>query len=364
MPDDREYMKRALDLAARAIGRTSPNPVVGAVVVKDGEVVGEGYHEGAGRPHAEVCALKAAGEKAHGATLYVTLEPCCHHGRTPPCTDAIISAGVKRVVAAMVDPDPRVRGRGLDLLRKAGVDISVGLLACKAVELNEPFVTFKTLGRPMVILKWAMTLDGKIASRTGASRWITGEEARRVVHRLRDRYDAVCVGVGTVLADDPALTCRIPGGRNPVRVVLDSNLRTPQGALVIGRDGRCLIFTASDNREKRERLEEAGATVVRVAPTCAGVDISEVLARLGDMGILSLLVEGGAQVHGSFVAAGLVDRVYAFVSPKLMGGKTAPGPVGGPGATHPSEALPLGDIKVVEVEGGDLLITARRIRGD
>nr|WP_278199628.1 bifunctional diaminohydroxyphosphoribosylaminopyrimidine deaminase/5-amino-6-(5-phosphoribosylamino)uracil reductase RibD [Thermaerobacter subterraneus] len=335
---DRHFMRRALDLAARAGGRTHPNPMVGAVIVRDGVVVGEGYHRRAGEPHAEVEALRSARDQARGATLYVTLEPCCHHGRTPPCTEAILAAGLRRVVVAMVDPDPRVAGRGLSVLAQAGVEVAVGVEADRALRLNEAYVVHRVLGRPMVTAKYAMTLDGRIATARGESRWITGPRARRWVHRLRDRVDAILVGVGTVLADDPSLTVRWhPGGRDPVRVILDSHARTPPDAQVI-RAARhspaptWVAVTPQAPAVRTARLEAAGVQVLRVPADPHGrVSILHLLRELASRGIVHLLVEGGASVHGSFFAAGLVDRVVAFIAPKLVGGRAAPGPIGDPG---------------------------------
>lgn len=351
-------MRRALALARRAEGWTSPNPMVGAVLVKDGRVVGEGYHRRAGTPHAEAHALARAGEAARGATLYVNLEPCSHYGRTPPCADALIRAGVARVVAAMQDPNPRVAGRGLARLREAGVQVEVGLLEREARRLNEAFCKHVTTGLPFTVLKTAMSLDGKIATRTGHSRWITGEAARAEAHRLRHRADAVLVGVGTVLADDPRLTVRLPGGpwKNPWRVVVDSFLRTPPGAAMLQEEGRTIIATtAAAPARARAALQEAGAEVW-LLPGKDRVDLPALWRRLGEEGVTHLLVEGGGEINAALLAAGLVDKVVAFVAPRIVGGQAAPGPVGGAGAATMEEALELADLSVRRV-GRDVMLS-------
>ena len=328
-------MARAIQLAAKADFWTSPNPMVGAIVVtSDGAVAGEGFHRRAGAPHAEAAALDAAGPAARGGTLYVSLEPCSHLGRTPPCVDAIVTAGVRRVVVAMEDPDRRVAGRGLQKLRDAGVDVQVGLLEAEARRLNEFYVKHRTTGRPFVSAKFAASLDGKIATRTGDSKWITGEEARAHAHLLRHRHDAVLVGVGTVLQDDPELSARFPGARQPLRVVLDSRGRTPADARL--RAGPHLV---DDGR-----------------------DLPGLLDRLGGMEVLSLLVEGGARVHGSFFDQRLVDRVYAYLSPTIIGGAQAPAAVGGDGAGRMVEAVRLALVETTPL-GRDLLVSGD-VHGD
>lgn len=356
---DRHYMQMALELAARARGRTSPNPMVGAVVVKDGQVIGQGYHAWAGEPHAEVLALRAAGEAARGATLYVNLEPCCHYGRTGPCTDLVISAGIKRAVVAMEDPNPVVAGRGIKCLRSAGLTVTVGVLAAEAARLNEVFIKYITTKMPFVVAKVAMSLDGKIATRSGKSRWITGPAARFYGHQLRDWYDAVMVGVGTVLADDPSLTTRLPGtsGRDPVRIVLDSAARTPPGARVLARHpaARTVIATTTGaSSERLAALQQAGAHVL-VAGDGPRVDLVELMKELGRQEITSVLIEGGAEVHGSALAAGIVDKVAWFIAPCIIGGRAAPGPVGGAGVEEPDQAVLLEQVAVNRF-GSDICI--------
>lgn len=326
-------MQRALELAGRGRGRTHPNPRVGAVVVQDGRIVGEGYHHGPGEPHAEVLALRAAGRAARGATLYVTLEPCRHVGRTPPCTDAIVAAGVRRVVVAVPDPHP-VAGGGATVLTQAGVPVEFGDGAQEALALNLPFFSWVIRGRPWVTLKAAMSADGRVATVGGESKYFTSAEARRHVHRVRSRVDAVVVGIGTVLADDPQLTVRdIPGGRDPVRVVLDSTGRLAPTARVLhtGSDAPTLVYTTDRAPVAFERaIFSAGGEVVRVGARGGRIDLVEVLRDLGERGLLDVLVEGGPTVHGSFLARGLADAWMAYLAPMLFGGD-APGPVGPPG---------------------------------
>lgn len=366
--EDKKFMARALQLAERAAGRTSPNPLVGAVVVRDGEVVGEGYHAVAGGPHAEVVALRQAGERARGATLYVSLEPCCHFGRTPPCTRAVLAAGVSRVVAAMTDPNPRVSGRGLDELRAAGLRVEVGCLERQARRLNEAFCHFLATGRPFLAYKVALSLDGKVATAAGQSRWITGSEARRYAHRLRDRHDAVMVGVGTVLADDPLLTTRLEGGRDALRVVVDGRGRLPLSARLLRlrpeapepefrSSAPTLVATTAAMPEELQRaLRERPGVEVLVLPGEDGrVDPEALLRVLGQRGVLSVLLEGGPTLAASFLAAGLVDKVYFFLAPLLIGGEGAPGALGGKGVAELAAAPRLREVEVERV-GEDVLV--------
>jgi diaminohydroxyphosphoribosylaminopyrimidine deaminase/5-amino-6-(5-phosphoribosylamino)uracil reductase len=362
---DERFMRRALELAERARGLTSPNPMVGAVVAVEGNVVGEGFHAAAGRPHAETEALAGAGSRARGATLYVTLEPCAHWGRTPPCAPAVVAAGVRRVVAAQQDPSPRVAGRGFEILREAGVEVSVGVLGPEAAEQNRAWITAITLGRPHVTLKGAMTLDGRIADVNGESRWITGEAARLQAHRLRSEADAIVVGVNTVLRDDPRLTVRRerPWPREPLRVVLDTRARTPAGAALIGAGApeRALIVVGDQAPAERVRaLEEVGATLLRVDERHGHVALDAALAALWTRDVRAVLVEGGGEVHDAFLGAGLVDRVAIFVAPRLLGGRGAPTLVAGAGRPL-KDAIRLGPLAVRPV-GEDLLIEADVVR--
>jgi diaminohydroxyphosphoribosylaminopyrimidine deaminase/5-amino-6-(5-phosphoribosylamino)uracil reductase len=370
-------MQMALEIAARARGRTLPNPMVGAVVVRSGRVIARAWHSKAGRPHAEALALARAGAAAKGATLYISLEPCSHIGRTPPCTEAILKSGVRRVVAAMVDPDPRVRGRGLRRLRAAGVRTAVGLLEPQARALNEPFITRVGRGRPFVTVKIAQSLDGRIApaaahqrrgtsstarrvpprSPGGESRWISGPAARRWVHRLRSEQDAILVGVNTLLADNPRLTVRgKKGARDPVRVVLDSRLRTPSGArLFRSRVPVWIVTTPKASRRKELRLRAAGAEVIRLPARNGRVHFPAALKDLARRGISRLLVEGGGEVVASALQAQAVDRVVWIIAPKLFGGGCVPA-VGGPGIRSLGRAVRLKNVQTRRL-GEDWVMT-------
>ena len=359
--EDARWMARALELAARGRGLTSPNPMVGAVVVAAGQVVGEGFHAAAGGPHAEIVALAEAGTRARGATLYVTLEPCNHQGRTPPCAPTVAAAGVARVVAAGRDPNPRVRGGGAETLRAAGVPVTIGTLEDAARELNRAFFTAASRHRPHVTLKAAMTLDGKIAAHDRTSRWITGESARAEAHRLRSESDAVVVGIGTALADDPALDVRLerPWPREPWRVVVDSRARLPVTARVIGAGSAARALVAVTDAAPAERvaaLEARGVTVLQCKSAGGRVDLGDLAARLHGLDVVAALVEGGADLAAGFLAADLVDRIAFFVAPRLLGGAAAPTPLGGPGRAL-AEAVPLARMTVRPV-GSDWLIEA------
>ena len=324
MANDEYYMKRALKLARRGLGRTSPNPMVGAVIVREGKVLGEGYHRRYGGKHAEIEALDAATEDVRGATLYVNLEPCCHHGKkTPPCLDAILKHDFGRVVVGTVDPNPAVNGRSVDALRDRGVETKVGVMANECLRLNEVFFKYMCTGMPFVTLKWAQTLDGRTAAVGGQSRWISSEPSLKLAHRLRSTHDAVLVGVGTVIADDPQLTVRLVRGRNPVRVVVDSTLRVPLGAGILGdrHSARTVIATTDRADEARvSAVRDAGAEVLRVASDANGeVDMSELLRVLGENNISSVLVEGGAAVATSLVKRGLADKLVVIIGPKILG---------------------------------------------
>ncbi|HET7006694.1 MAG TPA: bifunctional diaminohydroxyphosphoribosylaminopyrimidine deaminase/5-amino-6-(5-phosphoribosylamino)uracil reductase RibD [Candidatus Binatia bacterium] len=327
------YLRLACRLARRAAGRTSPNPMVGAVLVRGGKIVGTGYHHYAGGPHAEINALKQAGDKARGATLYITLEPCSHQGRTPPCTRALIGAGIREVVAGAKDPNPLVAGRGFQQLRRAGIKVRSGLCQVESLQLIEPFAKFITKRLPFVTVKLAATLDGKIATATGDARWISGEPSRALVHRWRNEMDAVLVGAGTVRADDPLLTCRIAGGRNPYRVVLDSRLRISPAAqlLRLTEPGKTIIATT--NRAplaKVQTLEKLGILVWRLPSRNGRVAWLPLLGKLANLGVVSLLIEGGGEVAASALKAKVVDKLALFYAPKLVGGdgRAMIGPLG------------------------------------
>ena len=355
-------MHKALVLARKALGRTSPNPMVGAVVVRRGKVVGEGYHSRAGQPHAEIEALRRAGDKARSADLYVTLEPCCHFGRTPPCTEAIIGAGIKRVFVGMKDPNKQVSGKGLRLLKKHGIVIVPNVMKKECLKLNEFFVKKMKTGIPFVILKTAMSLDGKIATRSGDSRWVTGELARNQVHKIRNQVDAILVGTETVLKDDPRLTCRLKTGavKHPARIILDRRNRIPLTARVFknSRSQKVIYVTGPDISSRRlKTLTDKKVEVMNGKQLKNGFDIKYLLKELANRDMNSILIEGGAELNASVVKAGMVDRVVAFLSPKLIGGAQAPGFLGGQGVMKMDNAVHLKDIEVTKI-GEDLMVEA------
>ena len=327
-------MNRALALAQQGKGRTSPNPLVGAVIVNDGKIVGEGYHQKAGGPHAEIHALKAAGENAKGGTLYVNLEPCCHMGQTPPCTDAIIQAGIKHVYASHLDPNPKVAGKGIKQLEEAGIEVHVGLCSEAAEKLNEVFIKHVTTGFPFVILKIAMSLDGKIATSTGESQWITSPASRQRGHEIRDEVDAILVGIGTVLNDNPVLTTRLPNkqGKDPTRIVLDSHGRTPTSAKIFNPESDAdviIVVTPQASMGNIAQLKISGAEVIVIPAKDRQVCFKTLLDTLGSRDITSILIEGGGKVNTTALRLGIVDKVMCFIAPKFIGGKEAPGVLDG-----------------------------------
>jgi diaminohydroxyphosphoribosylaminopyrimidine deaminase/5-amino-6-(5-phosphoribosylamino)uracil reductase len=355
MMSDVEYMQRALALAGKGLGRTSPNPMVGCVIVRDGRVLGEGWHERAGGPHAEVNAIAAAGGHIEGATLYVTLEPCAHHGKTPPCTDLIRKHHPARVVAAMTDPNPLVAGRGIAHLREAGIAVETGVLENEARRLNEAFIKYITTGRPFVIVKCGMTLDGKIATRTGHSQWVTCEESRRMVHELRNTVDGILVGSRTVMVDDPSLTTRLgrDDTRDPVRIILDAEEYL---------DGDRRVFHVQSQAPTWVAVSEPrdygfAGQVIRVPKGDGGVDMGALMDELGKRAIMSLLIEGGGTTNASAFEAGIVDKVLFFVAPKIVGGRAALTPVEGEGFALMDDAIELTDMTVKPV-GTDILVEA------
>lgn len=353
---DADWMNRALLLAAKGRGHVEPNPLVGAVIVRDGTVVGEGWHERFGGAHAEVHALNQAGASARGATLYVTLEPCCHHGKTPPCTDAIVGAGVARVVAAMSDPFPEVAGKGAEQLRRHGIAVDVGVCEDAARHLNAPYLKLLRTDRPYVIAKWAMSLDGKIATRTGNSKWISNEAARRRVHEWRGRMDAIVVGIGTALADNPLLTARPSGPRMPLRVVLDSKGRLPATSQLATTAREVPVMVVTAGHEARH-LRDLGCEILNLGHD--RVDIGMLLDELGRRRMTNILVEGGAETLAGFLPE--IDEVRVFVAPLLIGGTAAPSPLAGLGADLISRAVQLGKVKCEQIGDNWLLCGQRTV---
>ena len=358
------YLKRAMELAELGRGHTSPNPLVGAVIARDDEVLGEGYHAAYGGDHAEVAALGACVADPIGATLYVTLEPCCHHGNTPPCTDAIVHAGIKRVVVASDDPTDKASGRGLGILRDEGIDVEVvdGEVSEAARLLNQPFRKHARTGRPHVLFKAAMSIDGRFATQTGDSKWISGEESRKLVHRWRAHTDAVCVGIGTALADDPLLTARTPeAARQPARVVFDSEARLPPDSQLArtAHDARLIVVTSrAADRSRLEALRAAGAEVVVAAGGTEAERVTDGLDKLGALGIQSMLLEGGPRLAGAFLDAGAVDEMCIFIAPIAVGGRAARGALEGTGSDSIEHARQAHSMRV-QMSGEDVLLCAR-----
>ena len=358
---DEKYMRLAMQLAGNAIGRTSPNPLVGAVIVKDNRVVGCGWHRKAGTPHAEVHALNQAGELAQGADVYVTLEPCAHYGKTPPCAKAMVEAKVKNVYGGLLDVNPKVAGKGFKILEDAGIHVEYGFLQDELRKQNEVFFKWIEHKKPFVVLKAAMTLDGKIATAIGQSKWITNETSRAYGYKLRDIYDGIMVGINTVIEDNPMLTARVDGGKNPIRIVVDSSLKIDINANVVQDKSAKTIIATTDKADKDKflKLQAQDVDVIVVdKDENDKVDIEKLLDILGQQNICSILVEGGATLSGSFVAKKLVDKVYFFIAPKIVGGKEAKTPVAGTGILNLQEALTLKDIQIEKLEE-DILIIGR-----
>lgn len=355
---DTRYMRRALTLARKGVGRTAPNPAVGCVIVRDGLVVGEGWHKKAGTPHAEIHALQQAGPLASGADVYVTLEPCNHHGKTPPCSEALIAAGVRRVVVGMVDPFDQVSGRGIARLRSAGIEVEVGLLEADCRELNKGFIKYVTSGRPYVIYKSAMTLDGNIATVTGHSRWVSGEASRRYVHRLRDACDAVMVGVDTILMDNPQLNVRHVKGRSPLRVIVDTHLRTPESVNVLSGPlaKKTIIATCETNPKVHRRYELQGAMVMVCEEFDGRVAMADLLRKLGLHGVQTILLEGGSRLAGDMLKNGLIDECIFFYAPKIVGNGFAPFTL--PGIETMDSAIRMAFTQV-GMSGPDVVVHAR-----
>lgn len=339
---EEKYMRRAIELACLASGSVCPNPHVGAVIVKEGRIIGEGYHEACGGLHAERVAIAATKEDLKGSTLYVTLEPCCHRGKQPPCTEAILEAGIARVVIGSRDPNPLVAGRGAALLRAQGLEVTEDFMREACDGINPLFFHYMATHTPYVVMKWASTLDGKIATRTGASRWISGEKSRQDVHRLRSWIPAIMVGIGTVLADDPLLTSRIEQGRNPTRIIVDSHLRIPTDSAIMKTAGDIptLVATISRDEEKHQRLTALGATLLTTEALNGRVDLGSLMKLLGERELDGVLLEGGATLNYAALEAGIVDELLLYLAPKIFGGAEAKGAVGGRGVALPDEAFP------------------------
>lgn len=351
------YMEKALILAQKGCGHTNPNPMVGAVIVKDGRIIGEGYHAKYGDLHAERAALASCTEDPAGAAMYVTLEPCCHHGKQLPCTDAIIEAGIGQVFIGSADPNPLVAGKGIEILRSAGVDVTEGVLqeACDAI--NDVFFHYMKTGLPYVVMKYAMTMDGKIATVTGASQWITGETARRRVQEDRNRYMGIMAGIGTVLKDDPLLTCRLPDGRSPIRIICDTNLRIPPDSQIVctATEYETIIATCCTCEEKHRPLIEKGCQIISLPDQNSHVDLKALMDTLGKRKIDSILLEGGGVLNWAALQAGIVNRVQTYIAPKLFGGTDAPSPVGGAGVDVPDSAFRLSTPRITYYEEDILL---------
>lgn len=356
---DQDYMRRAMELAKGGLGWTNPNPLVGAVIVKNGRIIGEGYHERCGELHAERNAIASLTESAEGATLYVTLEPCCHYGKTPPCTEAILEQKFARVVIGSRDPNPLVAGKGAAILRKAGVRVEEDFLREECDALNPVFFHYITKKTPYVVMKYAMTADGKIAARTGDSKWVTGEKAREKVQELRHQYMGIMVGIGTVLADDPMLNVRISGKKSPVRIICDSRLRIPLDSRIVktAKEYRTIVAYAEEDSDagKLEQLRAAGVETVSVPDAYGRVDLKKLMEYLGKQGIDSVLLEGGGTLNDAALSAGIVNEICAFIAPKIFGGAGAKTPVSGIGVAHPPEAVML-ELKDVEKIGDDLML--------
>ncbi|KAA9302198.1 MULTISPECIES: bifunctional diaminohydroxyphosphoribosylaminopyrimidine deaminase/5-amino-6-(5-phosphoribosylamino)uracil reductase RibD [Aerococcus] len=356
---DEEWMRRALDLAKKGQGWVNPNPLVGAVIVKDGRLIGQGYHGTYGQAHAEREALAACTEDPEGATLYVNLEPCCHYGKTPPCTEAVIASGIQRVVVGALDPHDKVAGKGVQALKEAGLAVEVGVVEADCHHLNRVFEKYIVSQRPYLVAKYAMTLDGKIATRTGQSRWVTGPEARQRVHQTRHALAAIMVGVNTVLADDPQLTCRIEGGKDPVRVICDSKLRTPLSSRVVQTANQVPTYLATTclDADRQAPYREAGCGIIELGQRQGHLDLVDLMDQLGQLGLDSVLLEAGGTLTWSALDLGLVDEVHSYIAPKLFGGQ-AMSPVAGQGVAEPDQAIQLEPFAWSQV-GADYLIESK-----
>lgn len=355
--NDIQYMQRALELAKKGVGHVNPNPLVGALIVKADKIIGEGYHQKFGEPHAEINAFASLQESATDATMYVTLEPCSHYGKTPPCVNAIIKNKLKRVVIASLDPNPLVAGRSITKLQTAGIQVETGILKAECDELNALFFHYITQKTPYVIMKYAMTTDGKVATHTGESRWITGATARQKVHEDRNRYSAIMVGVGTIIADDPMLNCRIENSRDPIRIICDTTLRTPTTSRIIetAKQIPTILLTAQTAKTKHQPYIDKGCQIIPIPLNNNKLDLQSAMQILAEQGIDSILLEGGATLNASALEAGIIQKVQTYIAPKLFGGATAPTPIAGLGVDHPDQAFILKNKKITTL-GEDILI--------
>lgn len=345
---DSKYMRIAIKLAKKGEGKVNPNPLVGAVIVKKGEIISKGYHRGYGQLHAERDALNRCIEDPNGATMYVTLEPCCHHGKNPPCTDAIIESGIKKIVVGSNDPNPLVMGRGFEILKEKGIDVVNNFLKDECDELNDVFFHFIKNKTPYVVMKYAMTIDGKIATSSGKSKWITNEKSRYNVHLDRNKYSAIMVGIGTVMKDDPMLDCRIDGGRNPIRIICDSHLRISENSKIVktAKRNRTIIVTKCRENKKIEIFKKKGCEILLDNSIEKKIDLNWLMNALGSMEIDSILLEGGSQLNWSALNSGIVNKVQAYISPKIFAGENSPTPISGAGILEPSEAIKLVNVRI------------------
>lgn len=360
--NDIDYMKKAISLAKRGEGFVNPNPMVGAVIVKDNEIIGEGYHKIYGDLHAERNALANCIKSPVDSTIYVTLEPCCHYGKTPPCTEAIIKSGIKKVVIGSFDPNPMVAGKGIQCLKKAGIEVVEGFMKEECDEINEVFFHYITKKIPYVVMKYAMTMDGKIATSTGESKWITGEKARKNVHELRHKYSGIMVGVGTVIKDNPMLNCRLDNMKNPIRIICDTNLRTPIESNIVttSKEIETIIATSSNEESLLKLYKDKGCRIVKVSKKDEVLDLKELMNKLGELNIDSILLEGGGTLNWSALNSGIVNKVQVYIAPKIFGGKNAKTPVEGLGIKEISKEIKLKN-KVIKNIGDDILIESEVI---
>ncbi len=357
---DMDYMSQALELAQKGMGFVNPNPMVGAIIVKDNHIIGKGYHQKYGKLHAERNAFANCTEDTTGATMYVTLEPCCHYGKTPPCTETIIQHKIKRVVIGSSDPNPLVAGKGIKILQDNGIEVTQDVMKKECDELNEIFMHYITTGLPFVTMKYAMTLDGKIAAYTGDSKWITNEKTRNFSHRERLKHSAIMVGIGTVLADNPMLTCRMENGRNPIRIICDTNLRIPLNTNIVttAKEIPTIIATSSEDSQRISQLKDLGCTVLTIPKFKDHVDLTKLMKVLGDMKIDSILLEGGAELNWSALNSGIVSKVHTYIAPKIFGGTLAKSPIGGLGVDTPNHAFEVKEQRLIHIDN-DILIESR-----